>query len=351
MQTTTQPTFTVKQTNIAKGIACILLLCHHLFYSTNSYARFTSLWVLNGVPIESKIAVMCKVCVTIFLFLSGYGINEAINKRLSLSNTPVKTLLRSSSRLLWKLWAGYIVVFLLFVPWQGLFGRHPYTSVSDFVWDVLGISYITGAHTMNETWWFMSLAIVSYAIAPLFKIVLMKKKTLILAIVPPLFLLYSLYGGLFWCYAFICGMIASEVGILNTLQEKFTQSKPIYVWFVCGTLVLSTGFLRYLSPAFGDFPFAVAIVIASFLCVSKLRIFSIPLEFIGKHSANIFFFHSFLYAYNFQTFVYAPKYAPLILLVFIAECLAVSVVIEFIKKLTSAQKGIRFVEKVIEGNS
>jgi hypothetical protein len=348
MQTAERKFFNIDQTNIAKGIACVLLLCHHLFYSVNSYEHFTSLWLYRGVPLESKIALMCRVCVTIFTFLSGFGINEVINRRLAKGDAPVKTLLRTSISSLWKLWAGYIVVFLIFVPWQGLFDRHPYTSVLDLVWDILGISFIAGTPTMNETWWFMSVAIASYTIAPLFKIVLVKRKTLLLAVFPLFYLLWLLYAGIFWCYAFLFGMIASELGLFDLLHERFVRFKSIYTWGVCSVLVLTTGLMRYISPSWGDFPFAVAILIFSFLCVSRLHFVSTILKFIGKHSANIFFFHSFLYLYNFQPFVYAPKYAPLILTIFIIECLAVSVVIEFIKKISGIQKGIGLVRKVLE---
>ena len=351
MPTTVCKTFTVKQTNIAKGIACILLLFHHLFYAESSYERFTSLCFYNGIPMESVIALMCKVCVTVFLFLSGYGVNETINKRVSVGPPCMpKTVIGISCRLLWKLWIGYVVVFLLFVPWQGLFDRKPYTSVIDLIWDVMGIAHITGTPTMNLTWWFMSVAMISYILTPLFKIIVTKQKTLLLAVVPLSFLLYLFLGGVFGCYAFLFGMVFSEFGILNSLQRKFASASRIYTWSVCIVLVMTAGVLRYVAPSWGDFPLAAAIVIFSFLCVSEVKLFAVPLEFIGKHSANIFFFHSFIYAYNFTELVYAPKYAPLILIAFVMECLLISMLIEFIKKVTGIKKRSQHIEKVIGGD-
>ena len=67
--------FDKRQTNIAKGVAVLLLLWHHLFYNNpKSYGKFISVLNINKVPVESVIADLCKVCVAVFLLLSGYGL-------------------------------------------------------------------------------------------------------------------------------------------------------------------------------------------------------------------------------------------------------------------------------------
>lgn len=75
-------TFDKRQTNVAKGIAIILMLCHHLFFNDpKSYDLFSSLCILsNGVPIDSFLADFAKVCVSIFLVLSGYGLYISYSK-------------------------------------------------------------------------------------------------------------------------------------------------------------------------------------------------------------------------------------------------------------------------------
>lgn len=70
--------FDRKQTNISKGVAVLLLLWHHLFFNSETkYDQFTSLFSFHGVPIECLLADFCKVCVAIFLFLSGYGLYKS----------------------------------------------------------------------------------------------------------------------------------------------------------------------------------------------------------------------------------------------------------------------------------
>lgn len=66
--------FDKRQTNIAKGLAIIILLWHHLFYNGNT---FVSLLSFQGRSIEHIIAQSGKVCVAIFVLLSGYGLYQS----------------------------------------------------------------------------------------------------------------------------------------------------------------------------------------------------------------------------------------------------------------------------------
>lgn len=54
-------TFDKRQTNIAKGVAVLLLLWHHLFYNDpKNYGKFISILKIDNVPIECVIAGSCK---------------------------------------------------------------------------------------------------------------------------------------------------------------------------------------------------------------------------------------------------------------------------------------------------
>ena len=59
--------FTNQYTNISKGIALLLLLFHYLGLNPELHLFSTS-------GIANVIAEQCKVCVAIFLILSGYGL-------------------------------------------------------------------------------------------------------------------------------------------------------------------------------------------------------------------------------------------------------------------------------------
>ena len=56
-------------TSVLKGIAICAMLCHHLFYKSPGTGYFV--WHL---------AMLGKVCVSIFLLLSGYGLTIQMKK-------------------------------------------------------------------------------------------------------------------------------------------------------------------------------------------------------------------------------------------------------------------------------
>lgn len=69
--------FTKEHTQIAKGVAILLMIAHHLFafperiYINSGYISMVSLF---GYDIEFLIGIFGKLCVAMYLFLSGYGI-------------------------------------------------------------------------------------------------------------------------------------------------------------------------------------------------------------------------------------------------------------------------------------
>lgn len=62
----------LSDTNALKGIALILLLCHHLFYIQDG--SYNDILVFGKYPLVQEFGLACKVCVAIFVFLSGYGL-------------------------------------------------------------------------------------------------------------------------------------------------------------------------------------------------------------------------------------------------------------------------------------
>ncbi len=61
----------IRESNSLKGIALILLLIHHLFYIQNG--KFDDVYIA-GHGVVNTLGLLCKVCVAMFVFLSGYGL-------------------------------------------------------------------------------------------------------------------------------------------------------------------------------------------------------------------------------------------------------------------------------------
>lgn len=168
--------FDKRQTNIAKGVALLLLLWHHLFYNDPKYYnRFTSLYNLGGVPIECYVASFCKVCVAVFLLLSGYGLVKSYSnysKIESDKNNGIKKTIKYVFNHLIKLLSDYWFVYIIFVPlglvlgrsFLDVYGTNPIHYITDF----FGVSFLffNYSYTMNATWWFMSIIILFYIIFP-----------------------------------------------------------------------------------------------------------------------------------------------------------------------------------------
>lgn len=63
-------------TQMIKGLAICILLFHHLFYSTQP-----GLGIMIGDKyLANIVAEYLKVCVALFLVLSGYGLNASMTK-------------------------------------------------------------------------------------------------------------------------------------------------------------------------------------------------------------------------------------------------------------------------------
>ena len=67
----------LKESNALKGVALILLLIHHLFYIQNGLYDDVHLFgtQINFVLIFANV---CKVCVAIFVLLSGYACAKTV---------------------------------------------------------------------------------------------------------------------------------------------------------------------------------------------------------------------------------------------------------------------------------
>jgi len=145
--------FDTRITLFAKGIACFLLLWHHLFYMHPEYGQFVQ-----------ATAQLAKVCVAVFVMLSGYGLSASSSKLNPLDFYRIR---------LSKIYIGYWCVFAVFVPISWVFfGRGLYEVFNGHEWikflfQLAGLQSYYGGYGFNPTWWFMSAIIPLYFLFPL----------------------------------------------------------------------------------------------------------------------------------------------------------------------------------------
>ena len=98
----------LKDTNILKGIALLLLLLHHLFFIQNGL--YDDIHLYENHFLVNELGKFGKLCVAIFVFLSGYGLTIQTNKNHEFE------LREFYKRRFTKLYLNYWLIWIIFVP-------------------------------------------------------------------------------------------------------------------------------------------------------------------------------------------------------------------------------------------
>lgn len=333
--------FDKRQTNISKGVAVLLLLWHHLFYnSSEKYSLFKSLFIYNSIPIECFISVFARVCVAIFLILSGYGLAKSYSKYCESAKNDgcKKNIVKNDMVYVVNHWlhlmSSYWFVFIVFVPASLFFGRRFYdfygNNPLNYISDLMGVSYLANGNTMNTTWWYMSVCIVYYLMFPLlYKILKRYPEPFLLVSFLVCFLPFN--SQLLTCFfPFILGMYFAKNDLFMKIEQLLKTNTNKFL--VCCLGILICAVLR--SRVKVDGFFGLAIIMLSYMFLSKIKILNIVLEELGKSSGLIFLFHTFIYSYWFKDFIYGFKYSLLIFIVMVGICYTISLLLKFIMKIT-----------------
>ncbi len=339
----------------------MFLLWHHLFYNNpESYGNYVSFFKVDGIPLSAFISVLCKVCVSMFLILSGYGIHKSYTKYSSADgNKGLVSDLRFIKNRLLKLWAPFWIIYIIFVPLGLFFGRsfieiynsNPINYISDF----FGLSFLVSrewmSNTMNATWWYMSIIIVFYLIYPLLHRLMNYSPELLLGSAVLLsFSRIELRSYALWIVPFILGMYASKRELFERVSRLI--SKGFLKIAVSLVFTVAIAMLRLMlkdNRMKIDFLFGFSIILLIFFGISKIPVLSKILEELGKKSGLIFMFHTFIYSYYFHGFIYSFKYPVLIFAVLLAISYCTAWIIQklmdisryskLINNLTQSKKG------------
>lgn len=323
-----------------KGIALLLLLWHHLFYTGNS--AYTECYVA-GVAVIQTTGLMAKVCVALFVFLSGYGLTIQAQKFKLRYFDFMKKRLK-------KLMINYWVIWVLFVPigfaffgisFQEVYGDHAWLKL---IINILGLQELFGFAGINPTWWFYSLIIVLYALFPLlFRCMSTLKRSIILGIITAILVVLPHFTCTFaiqlYLVSFVLGIFIAKY--CNHLKYNVLIATPphcveIFLLIIILLLMLYLRCCATFNISIGiDCILSLFIVMLYKYTLSNIsNYFTRFLELCGKHSFNIFLFHTFIYYLYFSEIIYYPRNPVLIFIGLLAVCLAISVCIEWLKKVT-----------------
>ena len=333
--------FDKSTTNIIKGIAVLLLLFHHLFLKNDRL-------IANGVVISDGVynllyayIVQARICVWIFVFISGYGLAKSFSKDEKCGKFIVHHWLS-----LMKQW--WIVMLFMAVIYQVFVGNlidYYQHSIKLFLLDVIEWNDFFDYPRILGSW-YLCFAQILIIIFPLLYIFCKKYGYLSL----PIFYIVMQFigdginssgGGAYIQYipAAIGGIISAQYGIFEILLAK-NQSNRI-VTFLKGTILLmgiailseiryrvtDTNYICSILAVF--IVFGICLFTAKYIC--KLKIKGI-LEFLGENSAILFMSNVFFYIELPQT-IYFTHNAVGAYITLVLVCLMFALVIKQIIKI------------------
>jgi hypothetical protein len=333
--------FTKESTGIAKGIAILLMLFYHLF----SDVQDNAIMQVNFSPIPENLfyllAKFGNICVAIFVFLTAYGISVNL---FSNENLSLKEAYKTSPKRLGKLFFSFVVMFVFvnliwfrYFDYSLCYGAGK-QGVLAFITDGLGLSHLFGTPMLNMTWWYMSIAYTLVFLVPLLAWLCKKTSYPFIGVAFLLPFILPMSNDISR-YFFV--MALGVVAAYGNWFEKIMNLKfPAALRFLLelGLIVLSV-FVRenefvqsHLLYAF-DGLIAFVIILFAADCIGAIPVVRKVFAFLGKHSMNIFFTHTFFYLILYRDFVFRFRYAGITYLIVLACSLVLSLVLELLKTL------------------
>ena len=238
--------FTKDDTNIVKGFAIIMLLVHHLFYIPNQLGYIDwNLFSWNGkiFGFWNILAYIGKICVPIFLILSGYGLYKSYKGKI----------LEFYKKRVLKIYETYWFIWLAFVP-LGVFGLHITLSsvygnhiIPKLIVNILGIQLYFGFWGYNPTWWFISLILGLYLLFPFFY-KLMQNKYLCWILLIASYFAYFVSDKhidiiLKFCCPFVLGMVIAKYDLFAK-AKKICICNDIYIYIYYNNIMCNSFYLN-----------------------------------------------------------------------------------------------------------
>ncbi len=303
-------TFETKHTHIAKGVAILLMVWHHLFRYPERIATQHYIPIIpeDIFKLEFLVGMFGKICVSVFLLLMGYGMYQSLSKK---NTGRIKYVKEKLIQFMVQYW----ICFLVFVPIGLIF----FTQNERYVWDVktFVMSLVGFDITYNGEWWFVSLYIKLLLLFPLYDWLVRKNifVSLILILIGVALAeqehIPIIGNAAFWQAPFMMGMIAARLDLVNRYL-KWLKEKHLDSWWMHFIVLLAIAVIRvkaytfYFDPFFTPLFIVHSVRLVNFLKMDK------PFIFIGQLSLYIWLVHSFFCYYYWQDLVFWPRYSLLI---------------------------------------
>lgn len=336
-----------------KGIAILFLVCLHCVSQDRIQGLDINFWPLDADTANWWVRLTGQ-CVGMFVFLSVYGMTLSSKKQWSeLAFTKKQAGISVLKRYLGLVFKFLIPFWVCFAVTYGL-GIHRYTNgfwknLFSMLMDILCIGNLFGVQMMIPTWWYMSLEVLLIVFLPLVLRFYKKYGWLsvgMTAVIGTIFcqslqenfmtkLLFAVPLAVCFADQEIFEKLKALMLVQNKIVNKIIKSCIAFgvIYILCvfrdKFLVNETNFqfiLLGLTPA--------VLIYFFYEFIIDLPILRQVLIFFGKHSANIFYIHSFVRGAWLKGVTYSFHSAWLIVAFVFAVTLIISILIEFVMSKT-----------------
>ena len=296
--------FSVRDTNIVKCAAVILLLTHHLYMGV-----LPAPIDLKGSAPHVVLATLAKVCVAVFVMLSGYGLSVSFERRGE--RNPVRFTVDHTLKLMWNYWLVYVIFTLggvffsrpEFSP-QAMYGTGLHGAWQALV-EFLALRPLLGTASYNQTWWYMEAALALYVTFPLMYKAVKKVPWLVLPVTAVPLALYYFYGNnvwdtcreIYWFFPFAVGVFLAQRGLLDKFAGLLKGGRG---WAVTAAVTVAFLLFAYIRSLIGlafDTFFALSLLLFLRAPLCRIPVLSGAAAYVGSRSGDVFLVHSFLYGY------------------------------------------------------
>ncbi len=346
------PVFGINQSRALKGIAILMLIFHHTFRIPDYYTSFDFSFFPFAESQINNAAAACKICVSVFAFISGYGLFESFKNKadgVSASGWTAVRFIKTFSTY-WLVWVCAATAGQLLGgrTTRILFCDGTCSGVFYSLIDFLGLAKLFRTPTLNGTWWYMTTAAFFILLLPLLYRV---RDELPIALLFSVFFLRiitgkngpEMYPGSNntypYLFVFILGIMFARYGWFEKWAGIGRGKKSVLLLkFIAEAAAVLLGCKVFHSvpvESFWEFHYGIFPLIVILFCIDFVVI--IPflntfLEFMGRHSMTIFLTHSFLYDYL-RRYIYCWKHFMLVFAAVLAGSLILSFAVDLAKRL------------------
>lgn len=295
--------FSKENSTILKGYGILFMIFHHCFGLNALPSGVDINWV---TPEIIKFSGVFKICVSIFIFITGYALGLKTYQHPS----PFTFLERGVSHYI-KFWKTYLLCLLLVILISWVIPTPGLTTPDHFGWEKWIFAF-SGLFPPYFDWWYMGLfafgSLILYPVASL----ITNRKTPVIALINLLLLSLLLHLMLLmvpssafyrdiilfsplFVFGYTCALITNTIG--NMSRKEYYIALLVLLLEIC-----LIHFLAFSSAKKWTFPFLFTIWILPWL-TKKIHLTNL-LMLLGSYSALMWLNHRFIFGYHFSQPLY-----------------------------------------------